>query len=122
MEYCRKPCAECPWRRDVPPGKFSRERFIALAHTAYDLAAKVFACHMTNEGKEIACAGFVMMQGGHNLSLRLMRKRFEITTDAALYRTYREMAIANGVPKKHPALRQCRDDGQTYASEPQPKG
>lgn len=113
LPYCRTPCVECPWRRDAKPGKFPPERYIKLAPTAYDMARGVFACHMTNEGKEVACAGFIISQGAHNLSLRMSRQSFEARTDAPLFFTYRELAIANGVPADHPALRQCRDDGQT---------
>lgn len=113
LPYCRTPCVECPWRRDALPRKFSKERYIQLAPTAYDMATKVFACHMTNEGKEVACAGFIISQGAHNLTLRLARYAFEVKADAPLFYTYRELAIANGVPRNHPALRRCRDDGQT---------
>ena len=80
MLYAKNPCAECPWRRDVPPGKFPPERFIALAHTAYDLAGHVFACHQW--------------------------------TPIPLFADYRKMAIANGVPRSHHCLRNCRTDGQ----------
>ena len=111
--YCKRPCAECPWRTDVAPGKFPVERFVKLAHTAYDLAIGVFACHMSKEGGEMACAGFVLMQGAHNLSLRMARQRFDVASDAPLHATYRRMAVANGVPKRHPCLIPCRDDGQT---------
>lgn len=113
LAYCKKPCAECPWRRDVPAGKFSAARFQQLAGTAYDLARKVFACHMSKEGAEVACAGFILQQGAHNLSLRMTLQSFEVSTDVPLWSNYREMAIANGVRPRDPALGPCRDDGQT---------
>lgn len=113
LPYCKKPCAECPWRTDVKPGKFTPARFRQLASTAYDLAGTVFGCHMCKEGREVACAGFVLMQGAHNLALRMARQHFDVRTDVALYPTYRRMAIANGVSPNDPSLRLCRDDGQT---------
>lgn len=113
LGYCKRPCAECPWRQDVKPGKFTPERFRTLARTAYNMATSIFACHMSKEGGEVACAGFVLMQGAHNLSLRLSRQKFEVQSDVPLYPTYRRMAIANGVRANDPNLRQCRDDGQT---------
>src|SRR5690606_33837399 len=42
----KAPCAECPFRTDVPPGKFPAEAFRESAHTSYDAAMAMFACHM----------------------------------------------------------------------------
>lgn len=113
LPYCKQPCAECPWRQDVRPGKFPAQRFIDLAGTAYDLAPTVFACHMSSEGKDAVCAGFILSQGLHNMALRMAGHRFEVRSSVPLYATYRRMAIANGVPTRHSALIHCRDDGQT---------
>lgn len=41
--YRSFPCAECPWRRDVPPGQFTAERFEALRVSAGAPGAEV--CH-----------------------------------------------------------------------------
>lgn len=116
MKHAKIPCAECPWRRDVPPGKFPPERFRALADCAYDMGRQVFACHMSKEGEEFACAGFLLQSAAHNLSVRLALARGDFRQDVnspyVLYATYREMAAANGVKRNDPALKQCRDDGQ----------
>ncbi len=113
MKHAVKPCAECPWRLDVPAGKFSPERFEALAATAYDLAGTVFACHMSKEGGEFACASFIIKSSAHNLAVRMSRQSFvHVTSDHPLFETYREMAIANGVDEDNPVLAGCRDDGQ----------
>lgn len=112
VPYCKRPCAECPWRTDVKPGKFTVARFQSLAHTAYDMARKIFACHMSKEGGEVVCAGYLLSQGAHNLSLRLARQRFDVSSDVPLHPTYRSMARANGVRANDPCLRNCRDDGQ----------
>lgn len=112
MKHATMPCAECPWRTDVPAGKFPPERYIALAATAYDMAGKVFACHMSKEGGEFACAGFLLQSSAHNMACRMARQAFDVRSSYPLFPTYRKMAIANGVPANHPALRNCRDDGQ----------
>lgn len=112
MKHATTPCAECPWRRDVPVGKFPPERFEALARTAYDLGSIIFACHMSKEGGEFGCAGFLLQSSAHNLSCRLERQKFDVRSPYPLFQTYREMAIANGVDADHPALEHCRDDGQ----------
>jgi Family of unknown function (DUF6283) len=113
MKHAKLPCVECPFRKDVPTGKFSPERFCALAHSAYDLALPIFACHMSKEGGEFACAGFLLQSAALNLSVRMSRQDFShVSSPYPLYETYREMAIANGVDPDDPALRNCRDDGQ----------
>lgn len=113
MKHAVTPCAECPWRLDVPVGKFPPERFEALAGTAYDLAGTVFACHMSKEGGKFACAGFLLQSSVHNFACRMSRLTFEnVRSPYPLFETYREMAIANGVDEDHPALRDCRDDGR----------
>lgn len=113
MKHAHAPCAECPWRRDVPVGKFPPERYEALASTAYDLAGTVFACHMSPDKAEFACAGFILQSSAHNLAVRMSRQTFEdVRSTAPLFDTFREMAVANGVDEHHPNLRYCRDDGQ----------
>lgn len=108
LPHCKRTCPECPWRRDVAPGKFPPERFIALAPTAYDMATTVFACHLSPEGKEFACAGAVL-RTDHNFRLRLAGiDRRTIQADGPLFETFREMAEANGGLSRHPALRECR--------------
>lgn len=113
INYAKTPCDECPWRRDVKPGKFPPERYIALASTAYDLAWTIFACHRSKVGHEITCAGYVLQSSAHNMRLRLSGQRLDdVSSPFPLFANYREMAIANGVDPTHPALDHCREDGQ----------
>jgi hypothetical protein len=109
--HAKKPCPECPWRRDVPVGKFPPARFTLLAPTAYDMARRVFACHMSAEGSEFACAGFIA-RCPHNLTLRLSHiYPSSVNVEGVpLFDNYRQMAIANGVSPKAAALTRCRDD------------
>jgi hypothetical protein len=113
IAYAKKPCDECPWRRDVPTGKFKPQRFRDLAETAYDMAGKIFACHKSPEGREFVCAGYLLQASAHNLTLRMARQSFDVGNPdkVPLFMTYRRMAIANGVKPNDPALRNCRDDG-----------
>jgi hypothetical protein len=115
MNYARKPCDECPWRIDVPCGKFPPERFQSLASTAVDMAMTLFACHKSPAGKEFPCAGATIRQP-HNLRLRLLASAGEIDPEKVsdggfvLFANYWEMAVANGVPPLHPSLRGVRCD------------
>lgn len=114
IDYPKKPCAECPWRCDVAPGHFSADRFRALANTAHDIASAIFSCHKSSEDRPTACAGFLLRGAAHNLALRLAYSRGDVgeVSDGGypLYRDYRAMAVANGVPANDPALRHCRDN------------
>lgn len=108
LPHCKRTCAECPWRRDVKPGRFPPERFRQLAGTAYDMAVRVFACHKSPEGKEFACAGAIK-RTGHSLTLRMAKiDPDEIRADGPLFEDFREMAVANGVDPGDPALAHCR--------------
>ncbi|QAY80418.1 DUF6283 family protein [Sphingosinicella sp. BN140058] len=109
----KKPCAECPWRLDVPIGHFPVEKFIDLAKTAFDQAHIIFSCHLSSEEAPTACAGFLERGAAHNLTVRLAYiygrlQAADRTGGYALYKDYREMAVANGVPPEHPALAPCR--------------
>jgi hypothetical protein len=111
--YAPAPCAECPWRTDVPPGRFPPARFIALAKTAYDMALEQFACHKAPDSRAFGCAGFVLRGATHNLGARLSinAQRLDpraVSSPFPLYCDYREMAVANGVEPDHPALAACR--------------
>lgn len=118
LDYVKRPCAECPWRTDIPPGQFTADRFRALATCADDLARTIFACHKSPEKGPFMCAGFLLQQGAHNLTVRMSRQMFaDVTTDYPLHPNYRAMAIANGVPKNDFSLRNCRDDGQRLTGE-----
>lgn len=109
----KKPCAECPWRRDVPVGRFPPERYRALANTAEDMSSHIFACHKSADDKPTACAGFILRGAGHNLSLRLAYSRGDVSElgdgGYPLFANYRQMAVANGVSAHDPALRNCRN-------------
>ena len=100
--YQAKPCAECPWRRDVAPGQFPTKPSRALAETAYDMAQARFACHKSPEGAEFGCAGFVLRGAAHNLGawLAARARRLWLQDTASptpQHKSYRAMAIANGV-------------------------
>lgn len=108
-----RPCAECPWRVDVEPGKFPPSRYQALTTTAEDMSRSLFACHKSEPGAEIVCAGFLERGADHNLSARLayIGHALEFKDRSGgfeLHEDYRAMAIANGVDPADPRLKRCR--------------
>jgi hypothetical protein len=113
LRHAKRPCDNCPWRKDAEPGEFQVERYRNLARSAYDLSNVLFACHKTPEGKEAVCTGFLLRGAQHNLAVRFALMRGEIdpetiSCDAELYGDYRAMAEANGVDPEDPILRPCR--------------
>jgi hypothetical protein len=77
LPYRRRPCAQCPWRRDVEPGQFPAERYEALAATSgkrsaeAGITAPMFACHKSPERREEACAGWLAAVGWNHLGVRV---------------------------------------------------
>ncbi len=112
--YALTPCSTCPWRIDQPTGRFPAQAFRESAHTAYDMAERTFACHKTGAAAPRTCAGFLLRNADHNLAVRMgaamgRYKLHEVSDGGlALYRDYRSMAVANGVPADDPTLRPCR--------------
>jgi hypothetical protein len=99
----KTPCPECPWRKDAKIGKFPPERYVALEKTCRPggLLQPFFACHMSQDNKEIACASMLKVVGYDINAVRLAMLRdstdyCNIDTDLELYSSYDEMAEANG--------------------------
>lgn len=112
--FRRKPCSDCPWRRDAKIGAFPAEAFRHSAPTAYDAGMSTFACHQAGKDKPQTCAGFLLQNADHSIQVRLdiMTGRYDpslVSADGVeLYDSYREMAVANGVPPDDPVIAPCR--------------
>lgn len=109
----KRPCPNCPWRRDAPVGHFPPEAFQRLAASAYDMDRMIFQCHDTTPENPVVCAGFLERGATHNLTVRLAYMNNEIepmdrSGGVELFEDYREMAIANGVNPDDPLLEPCR--------------
>lgn len=115
--YRREPCAGCPWRiRNT--GNFPAQAFRISAPTCYDAAFETFACHESGQKSPATCAGFLLQNSVHNLTVRIKESKwgpFEVRRNRArLYKSYRDMAVANGVPPDDPAIAACRANNETY--------
>ena len=100
-----KTCNECPWRKDVPIGRFPPERYIALRRTSEQGMNPLFGCHKTVEGKDVVCVGYLMRDGENNWAVRLAAAYGKFDPQALeaagpLYDSFEEMARANGVKDK----------------------
>jgi len=71
-----KPCASCPYRRDVPSGIWQPEEYAKLPAFDADTALQppnLFLCHQTDaeDPRARLCAGWVGCHGDELLALRL---------------------------------------------------
>jgi hypothetical protein len=95
-------CDECPWRKDVPPGRFPPARFERLRSTVEQGIDKpLFACHKTREGREVVCVGYLLCPASRDnfrVRLALWREEFDpakLVAAGPLFRTYGAMERAN---------------------------
>lgn len=110
--YRREPCPQCPWRVDAV-GVFPAAAFRCSADTAYDMADRMFGCHDSGLKHPATCAGFLLRNSANHLGVRLALglDLAEVSDGGhALFASYREMAIANGVSPDDPVLLPCRAD------------
>lgn len=114
-DYCKTPCAECPWVKENT-GSFPAEAFRISANTAEDMSTHVFSCHMRGSKAPATCAGFLLKGADDNLAVRLKRMKGEMREikegDRELHGSYKEMAIANGVDPKDPAIAACMPEAR----------
>lgn len=109
LRYAVRPCSECPWRTDQPPGRFPACRYEALRDTSArggsaPLGAPMFACHKSAEGRDIACAGWLAIEGANHVGVRLAVVQGRLDPDALtpgsgwpdLHESYTALAEANG--------------------------
>lgn len=123
MKRVKRPCDECPWRKDCEPGRFERERWEALAASSADergmgpeVTGSLFACHKTPEGSERACAGWLAVEGINHPLVRL-----DVMTGSL---PMAALSPGEGWPDLHPDFRTTRahdlDGGLTHAHPANP--
>lgn len=117
--YRKKVCPTCPWRLDAEVGRFPADAFRDSASTAKDGAMNTFACHESGVEAVQTCAGFLRANSAHNVGVRIAIAcgSFDpgkLVEDVPLYDSYRDMAIANGVPADDPAIAECRGDDEDW--------
>lgn len=109
----RKQCSACPWRKDVIadqdiPGGYSRAKHCALISTISEGASarlgatiRVFACHESPIGAEIACVGWLAHQlgPGNNIPLRIAVSDGRIDADVETVGVQHER-FEDTIPKK----------------------
>lgn len=70
------PCGSCPWRRGATPEaipSYDRGKACDLSSTVGDSDdfRPIMACHLSEDGAERPCAGYIAAEGYSNLAVRL---------------------------------------------------
>lgn len=82
----RTPCKSCPWRvdqtaQDIP--NFSLELAENLRGSCTgELGASVFSCHLSREGDEFPCAGWMAIYGYDSITVRMLHAQGVMEYDA----------------------------------------
>jgi hypothetical protein len=92
IKVAGRPCESCPWRKDrdacdIP--EFSLRLSEKLAATCPDeknmgpdFGASWFACHLSHEGSEMPCAGWLAMVGHAHPSVRMAVRERRLSPEA----------------------------------------
>jgi hypothetical protein len=112
----RKPCASCPYRKDVPIGTWHRSELEnLLANDKDEMHGNLFACHkFRHRPKEEhdACAGWVLDQKERGLPS--IRFRLALMTNDDAVRMLEE--VTDGGHPLHESLRaMCEANGARVA-------
>jgi hypothetical protein len=123
----KKPCDNCPWRRDAPREYWDPEHFVEIWRNCQDDGTHVMLCHKASRLREeqartLVCRGWVQVLGFDAIGVRLAVMSGRISADdvpaegdAELYASFEEMMDANGVeqPSRNAMLPPERANGDS---------
>jgi hypothetical protein len=101
---CKKPCSNCPYRKDAPKKLWDKQEFIDLmANDSNTFGGKMYGCHKKNGN---ACAGWMINQldrGTPSIQLRMALIKAGLTREELdkfksakpMYKSIEEMSFAN---------------------------
>lgn len=108
----RKPCNNCPWRRDAEPGYWDPDHFRDIWSNCQDDGLSVMLCHKATalpeaERGDLVCQGWARVMGYEAIGVRIavLSGRLDPaevcnrgTVDGPeLYDSFEEMLEANGI-------------------------
>lgn len=56
LPHVKKPCGQCPFRKDTQKGWLGESRITEI------LNSNTFTCHKTNDPNRLQCAGFMILK------------------------------------------------------------
>lgn len=109
MSEIRRPCADCPWRKDAPPGHWRPDHFADIYRHCQDDGTHLMLCHHAvklpeSERGSLPCQGWVRAIGFDAIGVRLAVMTGKVslaevrdTGGPELYASFDEMMSADGV-------------------------
>jgi hypothetical protein len=110
MTKLRRPCANCPWRKDAPRNYWDPTHFTDIWNNCQDDGARVMGCHKSTETKHVPCQGWIRVMGFDAIGVRILvmtdkvtMAEVEDTKGPELFKTFAEMLKANKIklPKRN---------------------
>ena len=102
----RKPCANCPWRRDAEPGYWHPDHFRDIWRTCQDDGHSLMLCHKSSKDVDepLVCQGWIRVLKTDAVGVRIALIQGRVTAEemddldtADLYASFDEMMAANGI-------------------------
>lgn len=105
----RKPCNNCPWRKDAPRRHWHPDHFTSIWVNCQDDGVNIMNCHKAAESapaiaRKLVCQGWVRVMKLDAIGVRFALMRDLVTIEEMndadvpdLFQTFREMLVANGV-------------------------
>lgn len=105
----RKPCSDCPWRKDATPGYWDPQHFEDIWQSCQDDGLSTMLCHKAaarppEERASLPCQGWARVMGFDAIGVRLAVMRGNLTCEevedrdtAPLYSSFGDMLEANGI-------------------------
>lgn len=115
-EKLRRPCDNCPWRKDAPRQYWDSQHFIDIWRNCQDDGQHVMLCHKSNNLPKGAkdpnappCQGWIRVMGFQAVGVRILAMTGKISVEEVedrdgpeLFKTFAAMLRANKVklPKR----------------------
>ena len=105
----RRPCNNCPWRKDAPREHWAPDHLTTIFRTCQDDGNHIMLCHKANalpkaRRGRLVCQGWVRVLGFHAIGVRLAamagrvtKQEVEDKSGPALFRSFAAMLHANRV-------------------------
>jgi hypothetical protein len=108
-EKIRKPCSNCPWRKDAPRGYWDPSHFVEIWRNCQGDGMHQMLCHKANalpeaERGSLICQGWARVMGFDAIGVRLAAmsgkltvEEVEDTKSVELFKTFAAMLRANKI-------------------------
>lgn len=119
MTKLRRPCANCPWRKDAPREHWDPQHFVDIARNCRDDGTYVMLCHkskplddakasahyLTSRSSGLVCQGWARVEGYDAIGVRIAEMTGQLSHEEIvdrrgpkLFESFDAMLKANRIP------------------------